>query len=149
MLTRSVLRWSALALVFLAGCQQGDEISSRIQKALAERNEVDLGAVIPGQWERVCVLGPYSNNAAAAKALGFSWDVESRSSIKGNDGISLLLFVQGDKVVDYAEHQRRFGDFSNLSGRCFPRNSARFVQTNKDRLGLVPADEAPISNDAR
>jgi hypothetical protein len=126
----------------LVGCQQGANISSNIQRALSEKGGVDLAATVPGQWERVCVLGPYSNNATASQTLGFPWDVESHSSIVSNDGISLLLFVQDSKVIAYTEHERRFGDFSNLSGRCFPRSNARFARQDEKRPSVVPVDEA-------
>jgi hypothetical protein len=100
---------------------------------------------MPGSWDRVCVLGPYSNNAAAAQILGFEWHVESNSSISTNEGISLLLFVQGTSVASYVEHRRNQGDFSNLTGRCFTREQAKFKQVAHPANGwpgLFPASEA-------
>src|SRR3546814_17955848 len=73
----------------------------------------------------------YSDNRAAAETLGFTWPVESRSSIGESDGISLLLFVHNNEVVTAVEHPRSHGDFSNLSGRCLPRDQAQFIQQDR------------------
>lgn len=84
-------------------------------------------------------------NEEAKKTLGFEWNVESKTEIKGNEGISLLLFVQGGEVVEYVQHSRRLGDFTNLTMRCFPREKAIFVQKNtpkKGWAGLFPENEA-------
>jgi hypothetical protein len=128
--------------VFLSGCQSDKGISSEIERSFSKGREIDLAQIFPRDWDRVCVLGPYSNNAIASQTLGFAWDAESQSSIKSDDGISLLVFVQNNTVLASAEHQRRFGDFSNLAGRCFSRNHSRFFQLDKDRPNVVPADEA-------
>ena len=109
----------------LSGCN-----SERVSDAIGEQvagQAVDLITVQAGDWDRVCLLGPYSNDRAAKEILGFSWPVESRSSIDGNDGISLLLFVRQQHVVLAVEHPRDRGDFSGLSGRCFAPDQARFV----------------------
>ena len=76
----------------------------------------------------MCILGPYSNNKAAKDALGFEWNAELKTSISSYDGISLLVFVKGNKILDYVEHPRKNGDFSNLSGKCFSHEKANFFQ---------------------
>jgi len=65
---RSVL---AIAFAALAGCHDPTAASIAGQFAASGRRDVDLAAAVPGDWDRVCILGPYSRNAAAARALGF------------------------------------------------------------------------------
>lgn len=106
---------------------------------------MELQAAVPKDWERVCILGPYSNDEAATKTLGFNWPAEKHSSIPYNDGIALLVFVHDRKVVKALEHPRRSGDFSDLSGRCFSRDEAQFVKQalpDDGWLRLVPKDSA-------
>ena len=110
----------------LTGCGS-DRVSEAIGEQVHTGTVIDLRSVEAGEWDRVCVLGPYSNDQTAKEALGFGWPVESRSSIQESDGISLLLFARGQHVVRSAEHPRDQGDFSALSGRCFPREEAQFV----------------------
>ena len=113
------------ACLALTGCNS-ETVSDAIGEQVAGQ-AVDLRTAHAGDWDRLCLIGPYSNDQAAKEILGFSWPVESRSSIEGNDGISLLLFVREQHVVLAVEHPRARGDFSGLSGRCFAPDQARFV----------------------
>ena len=88
---------------------------------------IDLTKAVPSDWDRVCVLGPYSTDTIAATTLGFDWKVDMHSSIGSSDSISLIVFEKHGKVVRDIDVPRRDGDFSNLSGRCFPRDHAKFV----------------------
>jgi hypothetical protein len=127
---------SCVCLVAL-GCTSHDALSLSIGKQFDESKgtSVNLGTAVPGGWERVCVLGPYSTNETARKALGFDWGAETKTSIATNEGISLLLFVQENKVTSYVEHPRNRGDFSNLTAQCFPREKAQFVHSQKPVRG--------------
>lgn len=138
---RSVL---VLILVALAGCRSSASSSIADQFSASDRKGVDLAAAVTDNWDRVCILGPYSSDAVAAETLGFKWSAETLTDIERDDGISLLVFVQDKSVIDYVEHSRGSGDFSNLTGRCFSRTSAKFVQVAqpvKGWFGLFPADE--------
>ena len=107
------------------------------------RTFVNLTEVLSSEWEKVCILGPYSDNKATEKTLGFKWDVESASKIATNDSIALLLFVKDKNVIESVEHPRRDGDFTNLSRKCFAREMASFHhQTNppKGWPGLFPVE---------
>ena len=127
-----------------AGCTEskpGIAVSIAGQFRRSNGALVDLVEANPAAWDRVCVLGPYSDNAAAKATLGFDFDAEGRSAIHTNDGIVLLLFVQGKQVAELVEHPRNLGDFAPLSGKCFPRARARFQQASPSPAG--PAGMAP------
>lgn len=127
-------------LLAVVGCSDSDPDRIAQQFEDSGRRSVDLASAVPGDWERVCVFGPYSGNADAEKALGFEWPLEALTDID-HEGSSLLVFVQGGSVVHDIEHPRRAGDFSNLTGRCFARTNARFVHVArppKGWAGLFP-----------
>ncbi|MGB7815737.1 MAG: hypothetical protein WBL28_05235 [Methylotenera sp.] len=119
-----------------AGCTATDA-SSSIARQFAESKgtSVNLFTAVPGNWEKVCVLGPYSNNDIAKKTLGFEWSAETKTSIQTNEGISVLLFVQDNKVVSFVEHPRNHGDFSNLTTQCFLKQKAQFIHDPKPTKG--------------
>ena len=120
-------------------------ISESIGEQFAATRTVDLQVAAPESWDRVCIIGPYQGNEAAQQTLGFSWPVESRSSITKSDGISLLLFVRAEDVVAAVEQRRDRGDFSSLDGRCFSRSEAQFVHSpraEEDWPELVPSGGA-------
>ena len=127
----------ALAWLAVSGCAPKDEVSVAISRQLTKSNgtSVNLSEAAPGDWEKVCILGPYSNNGAAKSALGFEWNVESKTSIQTNEGISLLLFIKGQSVTAYVGHPRRDGDFTNLTTKCFLCQSARFFYDPKPSQG--------------
>ncbi len=133
--------------VAAVGCTSGNPSSQAIAAQFDESKgaSVNLATAVPGQWEKVCVLGPYSTNETAKKTLAFAWDVKNKTSITTNEGISLLLFLQENKVVAYVEYPRNRGDFSNLTAQCFPKEKSQFVHDQKPAKGwpgLFPKNEA-------
>jgi hypothetical protein len=134
-----------LMLVTLIACGSRDSSSIADQFSASGRKSVDLAVAVPGNWNRVCVLGPYSTDTVAAETLGFEWSAETLTDIGRSEGASLLVFVRRKTVLNYVEHPRRSGDFSNLTGRCFSHGNAKFVQVDQPTdgwAGLFPADEA-------
>jgi hypothetical protein len=119
---------AVFAMLAVGGCASQD-ISTAIAEQFTKSNggSVNLVEAAPGAWERVCILGPYSNNETTKQTLGFEWNAEIRTSIESDDGVSVLLFVQGNHVVAYVEHPRGQGDFSNLTTQCFSRAKAQFT----------------------
>ena len=141
MRTRAAL--VVLIVASLCGCRSQDSAAITHNILRSERRAVALSAAVPGDWDRVCILGPYTDNEKAAQTLGFPWAAETLTDIHQNDGMSVLVFARGNAVVKHVEHPRGSGDFSSLSGRCFPKARARFVQVippGNGWPGLVPAD---------
>ncbi len=130
----------------MAGCNSTStgisaEIAQQFQSS--GRTLVSLPEVVTIPWDRVCILGPYSDNNASKITLGFEWDSETHTSILTNDGIALLLFLKDQKVVEFVEHSRINGDFANLSRQCFVREKAKFahqVNPKKGWPGLFPQE---------
>lgn len=134
---RSLLLLLSISLVL--GCTGAStSISEQITKQFkaSQTAPIDLSTVGPASWERVCILSPYSTNQTAELVLGFKWDAESKTSIAGNDGINVLVFVQEQRVVAYTEHPRDLGDFSKLQPRCLVRTQAT-VKRESDNSGWV------------
>jgi hypothetical protein len=128
-----------LLLLFLCGCSHGDSSISQqiaVQFKASQTSPIDLSAVGPASWDRVCVLPPYTNNQTAEQILGFKWDAESNTSIAVSDGINVLVLVQNKQVVAYTEHPRGKGDFSTLQPRCLLRSNAIVVR-EPDASGWV------------
>ena len=137
-----------LVLASLAACgRPGADVSREIarQFQLSDGGSLNLAQAVPGAWEEVCVLGPYSDNIAASNTLGFDWNAESKTSIQSNDSIALLVFVKDGDVLEYVEHPLADGDFSRLSGKCFAREESAFVHE------AIPAKGWPglVSKNAR
>lgn len=120
-----------MAAVLLSACSKG---SPSISAAIVDqfdrntKNVIDLSAVGPSGWERVCILTPYTINAETEKVLGFKWDSDTKTSIGSSDGINVIVFLRGRQVLAFAEHPRNKGDFSGAGARCASREQAEFVR---------------------
>ncbi len=125
-------------MLSLASCSSPtSELSEEITRQFQSsgRTFLNLAEVLPSAWDKVCILGPYSDNQATKDTIGFNWDVETQASIGSNDGITLLLFIQSPKVVKSVEHVRQDGDFTNLSRQCFLKTHATFYHKTNPKKG--------------
>lgn len=140
----------ATPLFLVSACADSrNEISAQIEAQFnaSQTTPVNLALVGPATWERVCVLGPYTNNERTEKTLGFKWDSEAHTSIGSNDGINVLVFTEGNQVIAYAEHPRNKGDFSKLEPRCLVRDQATVIrQLGSDGWGYLVTKQQGITS---
>jgi len=123
-------------LIFLTSCsnkQDENKISKNIYAQLkqSEWKVVDFSKTVPFEYEKICILGPYTTNESAEQALGFFWDVQKETEISGNDGINLIVFIEDNKVISYVEHSRGKGDFWKLSRKCLDYANSTLTSTSK------------------
>lgn len=118
-------------LVFILGlsaCSNGEEEAPRLNFGYA-KEPIELVEYVDDNWEKVCFLGPYSNNEAASELLGFEWPLESLTSVWINDGVTLLVFVENKSVQSYYEVSRAPYDFNVFSNSCVSRASSSFLKS--------------------
>ncbi len=89
--------------------------------------EIDLAKAVPGNWERVYILAPYTTNSRAREILGVPVNVARRSNIGSSDSIALLVTIQDSQVKGLFEISFRRANFTPHAGECFPKNDARFL----------------------
>ena len=126
----------AAAIAFtVAACGSGPDAETHSVRPVDGR--VDLAAEFAGQWDRVCVLGPYTTNRRATEILGVDVDVYGRSQIASSDGITLLVTMNADAAAGMYEVALRPVDFTPLAGCCFSRSDAVF---------RVPEEGRPLAS---
>ena len=93
-------------------------------------DRLDLGRLkTRNRWDRVCIFGPNTDDAAALQVLqAKDWSIEKTSAINLSRDISLLVFVDRRAVVHQVEVPRREADFAASGMRCFAREAAVFVR---------------------
>jgi hypothetical protein len=130
MKAHAALLLPVLGSLLLACSGVDKEISAQIQAQYdaSSTAPINLSLVGPPSWERVCVLTPYNSNEQAEKVLGFKWNANGKTSIGGNDGINVLVFVKDGEVIAYTEYRRDKGDFLHLTPRCLPKDRAIVVR---------------------
>jgi hypothetical protein len=105
-------------------------------------NRVALSGSLPGDWDSVCILSPYSTSAMAREVTGTRVNVELQSSISSSDSISLLITMKGGRVMNLFEVSRGNVDFSGLGGECYPRENSIFSIPHNGHPHALPARQA-------
>lgn len=91
-----------------------------------DNSSIDLSLALKGQWERVCIIVPYTQNDKAADIIGFSVDIEGQTIISSQDIYSLLITLNENEVVEMYEVPRGNIDFTPLGSKCFSRDKSQF-----------------------
>ena len=106
-----------LILLLLVGCSQsGVQHNTGLEKAIysvvgdKDKSEIDLKLLTTFDWDKAFLFTPYSTQEGIEEQLGT--DFKSSSNIGARDDIYLLVFLNNNKVVQYAEIERQGGDFS-------------------------------------
>jgi hypothetical protein len=116
-------------LALLSGCFSETTSAPNLKLNYAD-TPIELTKHVTGDWQMVCILGPYSDNELAQEVIGFSWPLESLSSVWINDGVSLLIFTKNESVQSYFEVARGKYDFNSLDEQCFNRSDAIFTKVD-------------------
>ncbi len=106
-----------ILLLFLIGCsfndiQQNKDLEAWIHSIVEEKveSEIALTALTTFNWEKAFLFTPYSTEKLIEEELGM--DFKDPSNIDRRDDIYLLVFINEDKPVQYAEIKRLGADFS-------------------------------------
>ncbi|MDB5294618.1 MAG: putative lipoprotein, partial [Phycisphaerales bacterium] len=109
-----------------------DAVSAALADAVPASGErtVDLARVAGFDWDTVHFFGPYRTRAEVERTLGFPWPGLGGSRIEHDDGVTLVVFVKGGRVVRSFDHRRAAGDYAGedlARPGGFARADARFV----------------------
>lgn len=113
-----------LLCLALAGCE-GGPLATQLGLAPVG-GYISLKAALPGEWTRVCVIGPYADNEHAREILGTNVNIQTRSSVYHSDSFALLVTMMGDSVTALYDVYRKPSDFTKLAGECFARDDTMF-----------------------
>ena len=120
-----------LILVFLSSsCTNNQAVYERSFDY--DSGVVDLSAEIEGDWDKVCLITPYFDNQLAEELIGFKFDVESKSDIYVSDGITLLLVIKDEHVIEQFQVPRNNIDFSSVDADCYLSGKAKFKIITKE-----------------
>ncbi|MGG3450488.1 hypothetical protein ABER98_11485 [Domibacillus aminovorans] len=74
-------------------------------------SQVDFNKVTNFKWDKMYTFTPYTPDKEITKQLGFKWKYSNETNIDYLDDINLLVFVNDDRVIQYLELSREYGDF--------------------------------------
>lgn len=106
-----------LSLLLLVGCTQKNvihntELEESISSIVFDKNndEIDIKSLADFDWDKAFLFEPYTMQEEINERLEINFN--DRSNIGIRDDIYLLVFLNEDKVVQYAEINRQQSDFS-------------------------------------
>ncbi|GAA0860450.1 hypothetical protein [Aliiglaciecola litoralis] len=114
-------------MLCLSACSHIESDAPLLDLDYAEE-PLNLFEYVDSNWEKVCFLGPYSNDDAALELLGFQWPLETLTSVWVNEGVTLLVFIENGSIESYYEVSRGRYDFSVFSNSCIKRSAATFIK---------------------
>src|SRR5690606_33180423 len=133
---RGVMPMNRTAVIFtlasLLACTDNEYVASKTSEGIYSEiqandfENLNLSTLGGEKWTKVCFLGPY--NEMSEKALGFNWQVSEHTDVLKSDGHNVIVFATESEVIEYVVHSRSKGDFWQLSGECFNRESSNFVK---------------------
>ena len=82
--------------------------------------KVDL-TPLGGDWETVCIIGPYATNEMAKYLTGHAVDIVTQSEISSLDGIALLITIDAKDRTTLFDVSRKNSDITSLSETCWPK----------------------------
>jgi hypothetical protein len=73
---------------------------------------VDLPTITSFSWDKLYIFRPYRSSSEIDAVLGKFWLGARFTKIETNEDMSLLVFTENGRVVQYVEFTRGRGDFS-------------------------------------
>jgi hypothetical protein len=102
-----------------ANSEEVKVVRASLRKVTDKINVSDFSPV--ANWEKICILGPYSTEADAAKLLGYTSATLAHSRVSVSDSMSALIFVNESGTLAVIDISRSEVDFAPLSKRCISR----------------------------
>lgn len=106
-----------LLIFLLVGCspnnvQHKTDIEDSIYSFVADKNnsEISIKSLTTFDWDKAILFPPYSTQEGIEEQL--CTDFEAPINFNMRDDIYLLVFLNGDKVVQYVKIERQGSDFS-------------------------------------
>ena len=123
----------------LAGCnhaatQPRDALTDQLESSVETITLADIG---PSDWERLCVLAPYSTNESAIAQLGFDWDAEGYTGIEQRDDVYILIFADQENVISHVEMPRQPRELLNSSISRWERSNSTIAWSVGDGWEVV------------
>lgn len=104
------------SIIFLAGCNVNKvNLNTKLEQSIQsgekkEKIKIDLHTLTDFDWDKAYIFEPYTDQETIDKQLGVHF--KDPSNMKMRDDIYLIVFIQDNKVVQYAEIKSKYGSIS-------------------------------------
>ena len=154
--TRPVLVFALPILILGAGwhffstyqsCNAHAEMRTRLGAAIAASAEsgtpVEFARIIDFPWERADILVNYKPEGATDNCpFDWDWSREHREKLIAADLLTVIVFLNGGRLVNYLEYPRDEADFAGVRNPYTPETARFEAKPSPDgpsRFVLSPA----------
>ena len=136
-------RFISVCVLFGAlSCRPNEEVAEGIASAVDQGpgTRLKLADNTDFEWDKVCIFGPYTEDARIDTVTGISGAAKRAHDIRSNDGINVVMFIDNDRIVRAVSVRRDLGDFGpELVSRCYLKDEAVFFVRKplKDSWGNI------------
>lgn len=118
-----------VTLLLLIGCsaEQNTELEESINSVIEDENnqEININSLTTFEWDEAHLFAPYAIKSGMEERLGFKY--RDKSNIGMRDDIFLLVFVQDDKAIQYAEIIHQGSNLSMEENNLAPSNDVIYI----------------------
>lgn len=134
---RAVIVAAVIAVSFGAwwrlGCFLPSSLSAKLSAKAHAQQPFNLREIAEFEWDRVVLLGPYSDRATAERALRTKWPEYFLVGLESSDSFSLIVFAKGSRIVQAQKLVRCLPDFDpSLFAKSLSRNEVGFQFVSRD-----------------
>lgn len=142
--------WSLAVLVVLLGIAWWRFgyalVSSQVEERLAAApagTTFSFADVAAPAWDRMVLLGPYTDRASAERAIGSSWPEYGYFGLDASDTFSLVVLLRGGNIAAVEKVPRCNPDFDRAAlGRPYAPDARFRVVLRGTCKVLLPLSEA-------
>ncbi len=96
---------------------------------------INLAECTDFKWDRVFIFGPYTNARTINVNINTFWLGAYFLRIDSDESISLLIFMNKSRVVQYVEFPRHKADFSTVANKSgYSIDDAKFTLDERGRV---------------
>ncbi|MGN8845975.1 hypothetical protein ACTQ5K_22385 [Niallia sp. Sow4_A1] len=130
---KKILLLLSLIFIFgftLVGCSQDVQHNKSLEKAIysvvKDKNstEIELKSLTDFSWDKAFLFQPYSAQEDMSEKMGVNF--KDPSKLDYRDDIYLLVFLNKDKVVQYAEIDRQGSNF-NIEDEYLTKENSKIM----------------------
>ncbi|HSK20326.1 MAG TPA: hypothetical protein VK912_14335 [Longimicrobiales bacterium] len=101
-----------LGLSTACASQSNESLVFTIEQALATSpSGADLGRLVQGDWDRVCIFRPGNTYERVDSVIGVDWPAARETGLETGSDATLIAFVNGSTVVSHVMYPIAKGDF--------------------------------------
>lgn len=128
---RAVVVVAVVAVAFGAwwrlGCLLPSSLSATLSAKAESRQPFSLRDIAEFEWDRVVLLGPYTDRATAERALQIGWPEYALLGLQSSDSFNLIVLAKGSRVVQAQKLMRCLPDFDpGILAKSISRAEANF-----------------------